>query len=179
MRENKCSIKLKRFSALSVLFFLLSFSPFCFSCFAEVKLTDEEAEQILTEIEESKKELQNAKEDLTQSKEKLENVQKESQEQKTELQDVKGTYEEQKKSYEEQLSEAEKKNKGLKTAVTATSSASVVLTIAVVLPLFDGPENATTNLFLFMVRILSKELLNSIYIKIYFKVTEPPFQMGV
>jgi hypothetical protein len=44
------------------------------------------------------------------------------------------------------------------------------LTIAVVLPLFDGPENATTNLFLFMVRILSKELLNSIYIKIYFKV---------
>src|SRR5574344_323410 len=102
MRKNKCSIRLKQLSALSVLFFLLSFSPFCFSCFAEVTLTDEEATEIQKEITESKKELQNVKEDLTQSKEKLENVQKESQEQKTELQDVKGTYEEQKKSYEGQ-----------------------------------------------------------------------------
>ena len=50
-----CGRKLKQLSALSVLYCLLFFSPFCFSCFAEVKLTDEEAEQILTEIEESKK----------------------------------------------------------------------------------------------------------------------------
>lgn len=128
-----CGRKLKRFSALSVLFFLLSFSPFCFSCFAEVTLTDEEATEIQKEITESKKELENVKEELTQSKEKLENVQKESQEQKTELQDVRSTYEEQKKSYEEQLNEAEKENQKLKIVAVSTGSTSIALLIVTVL----------------------------------------------
>ena len=91
-----CGRKLKRFSALSVLFCLLSFSPLSFSCFAEVKLTDEEAETIQNEISESKKELENVKNELIQS-------QKELIEQKTELEDVKNTYNEQKTSYEMQL----------------------------------------------------------------------------
>ena len=100
-----CGAKLKRLSALSVLFCLLSFSPLSFSCFAEVKLTDEEAETILNEISESKKELE----------------------------DVKNTYNEQKTSYEMQLNEAEKQNKTLKTVSVATGSSTIALTIVVIL----------------------------------------------
>ena len=100
-----CGAKLKRLSALSVLFCLLSFSPLSFSCFAEVKLTDEEAETILNEISESKKELEN----------------------------VKNTYNEQMTSYEMQLNEAEKQNKMLKTVSVATGSSTVALTIVVIL----------------------------------------------
>ena len=100
-----CGAKLKRLSALSVLFCLLSFSPLSFSCFAEVKLTEEEAETILNEISESKKELEN----------------------------VKNTYNEQKTSYEMQLNEAEKQNKILKTVSVATGSSSGALTIVVIL----------------------------------------------
>ena len=100
-----CGAKLKRLSALLVLFCLLSFSPLSFSCFAEVKLTEEEAETILNEISESKKELEN----------------------------VKNTYNEQMTSYEMQLNEAEKQNQTLKTIAVATSSSSVALTIVVIL----------------------------------------------
>ena len=100
-----CGAKLKRLSALSVLFCLLSFSPLSFSCFAEVKLTEEEAETILNEISESKKELEN----------------------------VKNTYNEQMASYEMQLNEAEKQNQTLKAVAVATSSSSVALTIVVIL----------------------------------------------
>ena len=121
-----CSTKLKRLSALSVLFCLLSFSPLSFSCFAEVKLTDEEIETILNEINESKKELEDVKSELSQS-------QKDLIEQKTELEDVKNTYNEQKTSYEMQLNEAEKRNKTLKTVSVATGSSTIALTIVVIL----------------------------------------------
>lgn len=121
-----CGRKLKRFSALSVLFCLLSFSPLSFSCFAEVKLTDEEAETIQNEISESKKELENVKNELIQS-------QKELIEQKTELEDVKNTYNEQKTSYEMQLDEAEKKNQTLKIVAVSTGSSSIALLIVTVL----------------------------------------------
>ena len=121
-----CGRKLKRFSALSVLFCLLSFSPLSFSCFAEVKLTDEEAETILNEISESKKELENVKNELIQS-------QKELIEQKTELEDVKNTYNEQKTSYETQLDEAEKENQTLKVVAVSTGSTSIALLIVTIL----------------------------------------------
>lgn len=121
-----CGRKLKQFSALSVLFCLLSFSPLSFSCFAEVKLTDEEAETIQNEISESKKELENVKNELIQS-------QKELIEQKTELEDVKNTYNEQKTSYEMQLDEAEKKNQTLKIVAVSTGSSSIALLIVTVL----------------------------------------------
>ena len=121
-----CGRKLKRFSVLSVLFCLLSFSPLSFSCFAEVKLTDEEAETIQNEISESKKELENVKNELIQS-------QKELIEQKTELEDVKNTYNEQKTSYEMQLDEAEKKNQTLKIVAVSTGSSSVALLIVTIL----------------------------------------------
>ena len=121
-----CGRKLKQLSALSVLFCLLSFSPFCFSCFAEVRLTDEEAEQILNEISESMKELENVKSELIQS-------QKDLIEQKTELADVKNTYNEQKTSYEMQLDEAEKENQTLKVVAVSTGSTSIALLIVTIL----------------------------------------------
>ncbi len=121
-----CGRKLKRFSALSVLFCLLSFSPLSFSCFAEVRLTDEEAETIQNEISESKKELENVKNELIQS-------QKDLIEQKTELEDVKNTYNEQKTSYETQLDEAEKENQTLKIVAVSTGSTSIALLIVTVL----------------------------------------------
>lgn len=121
-----CGRKLKRFSALSVLFCLLSFSPLSFSCFAEVRLTDEEAETIQNEISESKKELENVKSELIQS-------QKELIEQKTELEDVKNTYNEQKTSYEMQLDEAEKENQTLKVVAVSTGSTSIALLIVTIL----------------------------------------------
>lgn len=121
-----CGRKLKRFSALSVLFCLLSFSPLSFSCFAEVRLTDEEAETIQNEISESKKELENVKNELIQS-------QKELIEQKTELEDVKNTYNEQKTSYETQLDEAEKENQTLKVVAVSTGSTSIALLIVTIL----------------------------------------------
>ena len=121
-----CGRKLKQFSALSVLFCLLSFSPLSFSCFAEVRLTDEEAETIQNEISESKKELENVKNELIQS-------QKELIEQKTELEDVKNTYNEQKTSYETQLDEAEKENQTLRVVAVSTGSTSIALLIVTVL----------------------------------------------
>ena len=121
-----CGKRLRMSYRLSVLFCLLSFSPLSFSCFAEVKLTDKEAEQMLSEIQESKEELNQVKTELGESK-------KESQELKTELEDVKNTYNEQKTSYEMQLNEAEKQNKILKTVSVATGSSSVALTIVVIL----------------------------------------------
>lgn len=121
-----CGAKLKRLSALSVLFCLLSFSPLSFSCFAEVKLTEEEAETILSEISESKKELESVKDELIQS-------QKDLIEQKMELENVKNTYNEQRTSYEMQLNEAEKQNQTLKMVTIATGSSTVALTIVVIL----------------------------------------------
>lgn len=107
-----CYQRLKRFSVLSVLYCLLLFSPFCFSCSAEVRLTDKEAQELQTQIEESKKELETVK---------------------TELNNVKSTYSEQKKYYEEQLKEAEKKETILKATSISTGSGAVVLLAVVVL----------------------------------------------
>ena len=110
-----CGKRLKMFFALSGLFLLSCFSPLSPSCYAEVVLTDSEAEELMTEIQESRKELNELKSELS-------NVQ-------SELTDVKNISTEQKKSYETQLTEAEKKNQNLKTAVTVTSTSTVLLTI--------------------------------------------------
>lgn len=128
-----CGKKLKIFSVLLVQFFLLFCSPFCFSCYAEVVLTEEEAQQIQNELSQSKKDLQKAKEEIAILKE---NVQKEAQEQKNELLTVKDTYKEQTVSYEEQLKEAEKKNDTLETAVTITTTTSVGLLITLLVIIF-------------------------------------------
>ena len=124
-----CGRKLKTFSVSLVLFCLLSFSPLSFSCYADVILTDEQATEIMNEIQESKKDLNQVRNELKESK-------KESLELKTELQDVKSTYSEQKTSYEQQLNEAEKKTEKLKTAVTVTSTSTAIFCILMVVFIF-------------------------------------------
>ena len=105
-----------------VLFSLLSFSPLCFSCHAEVKLTDEEAQQILSEIQESRK-------DLKELQERLMNAE-------AQLYDVKSTYSEQRTSYERQLSDAGKENRNLRTAVTMTGTSTVIFACLMILFIF-------------------------------------------
>jgi len=110
-----CGKRLRRRSLLSVLF-LLWLSVHCVSySYADVTLTDEEAQQLMSEIQESRK-------DLTELQ--------------TQLADVKNDYEEQKTYYEEQLNEAKKKNSSLKTAVTATSASTAVFALLTVLLIF-------------------------------------------
>lgn len=106
-----CSKRLKLFLVLSVLSFLSCFSPSCFTCSAEVTLTDEEADRILNELKESRTDL------LT--------VQKE-------LDSVKNDCEMQKQSYETQLAEAESKNKKLDKAVTVTGTSSIIFAVLMV-----------------------------------------------
>ena len=107
-----CGRKLKVFLLSLVLFSALPFSQSLSYSYAEVILTEEEAQQILEEIQEAKKELI---------------------EQKTELENVKNTCNEQKTYYETQLTEAEKKNSNLKTAVITTSVSTVISIIIAVL----------------------------------------------
>ena len=103
----------------------LPFSPLYSYSYADVILTDEEAESLNEQIQLSKMELQNVKEELAESK-------KESAEQKAQLADVKNTSSEQKKSYETQLNEAEKKNQTLKMCLVATSTTSVIFAVLTV-----------------------------------------------
>lgn len=117
---------LKRFFLLLVLRSLLFFSPYSYSLYAEVRLTDEEAKVIMSEIEESKRELENVKQELIQS-------QKDLEEHKTVLQNVKNDYEEQRISYEKQLAEALTKGQSLKIAVAVTTTSTVLTTVAIIL----------------------------------------------
>lgn len=106
-----CSKKLKLLLVLSVLSFLLCFSPSCFTCSAEVTLTDEEVTEIQSMIQESKQELSSVK---------------------AQLNDVKNDYNEQRTSYEEQLKEAEEKQERLEKAVTVTGTSSVIFAVLMV-----------------------------------------------
>lgn len=99
-----CGRKSKTLLVLSVLLCSSLVLPLSASLSADVRLTDEEANQLMTEIQESKKELQTVKEELS---------------------DVKNTCNEQKIYYEEQLSEADKENHNLKTVVTVTTTTTV------------------------------------------------------
>lgn len=107
--------KSKLFLLLSVLFYLLCFSPLSFSCYAEVILTDEESTEIMNEIQESKKDLKNLQ---------------------TQLEDAKNTYNEQKESYEKQLIKVKNDNEKLKTAVTVTGTSATIFAVLMVLFIF-------------------------------------------
>ena len=110
--------KSKRCLQLLGLSLLLFFVP-CSLCSADVILTDSEAEELMSTIQESQKELTTVQTELS-------NVQ-------TELNDVKKDYTEQKKYYEKQLDEAEKEKEVLTKAVIATSASNVVLLSVVLL----------------------------------------------
>lgn len=109
-----CGKRLKRFLQLSVLSSLLFCSPFCSSLFADVVLTNEEAQEMQILIAESEKGLK---------------------ELQTQLNDVKNDCTEQKKYYEKLLKE-EKKNKTAGWAVaggSATTSAVLAVVILIIL----------------------------------------------
>lgn len=107
-----------RQSVLSLLL-LLPLSGLC--CFAEVKLTDEEATEMLNEMQESRKELTEAQNQLSEAQ--------------NQLSELKVISEEQRKSYEEQLNEAEKKNSVAVTFAGVGGGASIGLLIALILVL--------------------------------------------
>lgn len=102
-----CGRKSGMFLLLSVLASLLLVSH----CFSEVVLTDEEAEEMLSEMEQSRAE-------LTELREMSENLQ-------TELDALKATSTEQNRYYEKQLKEA-KKARAVPWAVAGTSTATAV-----------------------------------------------------
>ena len=123
-----CGIKSKRFLLLLVLVSVLSVSP----CFSKVVLTDEEAKEMMSEIEESKKELTGLKETSKKQIESLENSLEQSQ---SELETVRNTSQEQKKSYEEQLKE-EKKKRILPWVMAGTSgTATIILSVVLLIVL--------------------------------------------
>ena len=123
-----CGIKSKRFLLLLVLVSVLSVSP----CFSKVVLTDEEAKEMMSEIEESKKELTELRETSKKQIESLENSLEQS---KSELETVRNTSQEQKKSYEEQLKE-EKKKRILPWAMAGTSgTAAIILSVVLLIVL--------------------------------------------
>lgn len=121
--------RLRLLSALSVLSFLPVFSPSPCSCSAEVVLTDEEAREMLSEMEESRKELQNVKDCLIQS-------QKDLIRQKEVSESVRSTCEEQRKSYETQLEEKDRKNDTLTVVATSTGTSAVIFAILMVVFIF-------------------------------------------
>lgn len=113
-----CGKRLKIFLLSLVLFSVSAFSPFLSFCYAEVRLTDEEATLILTEIQESQKELNLLKQDLNQAQ--------------TELESVKNTYSEQKKYYEERLNEVNKSKEIAEDIAIATTSSTVILALTLI-----------------------------------------------
>ena len=107
---------------------VLSVSP----CFSKVVLTEEEAKEMMSEIEESKKELTELRETSQKRIESLENSLEQSE---SELETVRNTSQEQKKSYEEQLKE-EKKKRILPWAMAGTSgTATIILSVVLLITL--------------------------------------------
>lgn len=109
-----CGRKLRVFLLASVLSFLLPCSPFCFSCYADVVLSNKEVEEMLNEIDASKKDLESVK---------------------TELKVVKSTYKEQKTSYEMQLEEARKDKKVAWSFAGISGCTATLLSIALIIVL--------------------------------------------
>lgn len=121
-----CGRRLKTILSLSVLVFLSLCSPCSMYLCAEVKLTDEEASELMNEIQQSKEKLQNVRKELKESQNDLTGLE-------NQLTDVKSTYEEQKKYYETQLNEAEKENQKLKIATSVTGGSAIALLIVTAL----------------------------------------------
>lgn len=123
-----CSKKLKRCLLLLGLLLPWSCAPFISYSYADVVLTDKEAQELMNEIQESKKDLTELQERLTTAETNLESA-------KTQLSDVKSTYEEQKKSYEEQLKEEKKKSTEAKIFAYSASASTLVISIVLLIVL--------------------------------------------
>lgn len=110
-----CGKKLKRFLLLLVLSLPFSFVPSFSYSYADVVLTDKEAQELMSEIQESKKDLNNVKNQLSEAE--------------TQLNDVKNDCEEQKKSYETQLKEEKKRSTEARIFAGSASVTALVLSI--------------------------------------------------
>ena len=108
-------IKSKRFLLLSGLFLLSLFVRSFSYSYADVVLTDKEAQELMSEIQESKK-------DLTE-------LQNQLNEAETQLNVVKNDYSEQKKSYEKQLKEEKKKSTEVKIFAYSASASTLLISI--------------------------------------------------
>ena len=109
---------MKRFLTLLRFLLCLLFLLQSSYAFSEVALTDEEATELMNEIQESKK-------DLMKAKEQVENLQ-------NQLNQQEAIWTEQSQSYKEQLTEAEKKKNHYKTATIATGSSTAVLLVVLI-----------------------------------------------
>lgn len=114
-----CGKRLKIFLSLSALVLLLSCSPFCVPLYAEVKLTEQEAQQLMEEIQESQKDLKTLRKQLETAEQ--------------QLTDVQNDCEEQKKYYEEQLKEAKKQKARYETLATVSGISTALLTLTVLI----------------------------------------------
>ena len=114
-------IKSKRFLLLSGLFLLSLVVHSTSYSYADVILTDKEAQELMNEIQESKKDLTELKNQLNEAE--------------TQLNDVKSTYEEQKKSYEMQLKEEKKKSTEAKIFAGSASASTLVISIVLLIVL--------------------------------------------
>lgn len=114
-------IKSKKLLLSSGLFLLLSLAPSISYSYADVVLTDKEAQELMSEIQQSKKDLTELKNQLNEAE--------------TQLNDVKSTYEEQKKSYEMQLKEERKKSTEAKIFAGSASASTLVISIVLLIVL--------------------------------------------
>lgn len=109
---------MKRFLTLLRFLLCLLFLLQSSYAFSEVALTDEEATELMNEIQESKK-------DLMKAKEQVENLQNQLNQQEV-------IWTEQSQFYREQLTEAEKKKNQYKTATIATGSSTAILLVVLI-----------------------------------------------
>lgn len=114
-------IKSKKLLLLLVLSLLYLFVPSISHSYADVVLTDREAQELMSEIQQSKKDLTELKNQLNEAE--------------TQLNDVKSTYEEQKKSYETQLKEERKKSTEAKIFAGSASASTLVISIVLLIVL--------------------------------------------
>lgn len=117
-----CQKRLKRFLLSLVLCSLLPFVPSFSYSYADVTLTDSEAQELMNEIQESQK-------DLTELKEKLQTAETNLESAETQLSDVKSDCEEQKKSYETQLKEVKKQKTEAVLLASGTTASTIILAI--------------------------------------------------
>ena len=108
-------IKSKKLLLLLVLSLLCLFVPSISYSYADVILTDKEAQELMSEIQESKKDLETLKSQLETAE--------------TQLTDVKNVCEEQKKSYETQLKEEKKKSTEAKIFAGSASASTLILSV--------------------------------------------------
>lgn len=117
-----CHQKSKKRLLLLVLFSLLLPVLFTSYSFADVILTDKEAQELMSEIQESQKDLVELKERLQKAETNLESAE-------LQLSDVKNDYEEQKKYYEGRLKEEKKKSTEAKIFAYSASASTLVISI--------------------------------------------------